>query len=409
MRRLRIAFVTNEFVTDLPDAGGLGNYLNRMSQTLCASGHEVDIITLTDGMPRTQDHHGVRVISRRDGSLLPKRINRHLGKYLPQFHIGDLQRSRRGAKALARVFHRLHRQRPYDLVQSTNCGLSGFDLQVNPPTPHIMRMSSARDLWLSTDQKINDETRVEYEQVCELERECISRVDLAYAPSRFVADYFQQQHGVEVQVLRPPACIEVQPASQPPVTLPSRFLFHFGKLMRRKGTDVLAEALPIAWKSAPGLTVVMAGRLSSRNRMEGYRQLWGERSNQVVWLGALEKPQLYSVLSRSICSVLPSLVDNLPNTVIESLMFGIPVIGSRGASIDELVEDERSGQLVPLGSATELAAAMVRAWRGESPWLGNGFIKPAILDEMEPQRAADNLIHLALLAPVDKQHTRRAA
>ncbi|MCA9245929.1 MAG: glycosyltransferase family 4 protein [Planctomycetales bacterium] len=409
MRPLRIAFITNEFITGLPNAGGLGNYLNRMSQTLHSAGHEVEIFTLTDGFPHTRDHHGVRVQSLRGGRILPKRFYRYLGMYIKRFRFTQLDNWRYGARALAHAFARRHRLRPFDLVQSTNCGLAGSALRIDPPAPHLMRMSSARDLWLNTDRKITDETRLAYERLCQAERECIDFVDLAYAPSQFIADYFEQQHGKHVHVLRPPACIEVKPSKDLPPDLPPRYLLHFGTLMRRKGTDVLAKALPIAWQSAPGLCVVMAGRTSSPSLIDRYRQLWGERARQVIWLGALKKPQLYAVLSRAMASVLPSLVDNLPNTAIESLLFNVPVIGSNGASIDELVEDGRSGKLVPIGDSEALADAMVRTWRREPNWLGAGFQRPAILDEMQPERAAENLIQLALASQTEPSDERRAA
>jgi glycosyltransferase involved in cell wall biosynthesis len=51
--------------------------------------------------------------------------------------------------------------------------------------------------------------------------------------------------------------------------------------------------------------------------------------NRIHVTGSLSKSELYAVLQRADAAVLPSQVDNLPNTVIESLMFGIPVIGSR--------------------------------------------------------------------------------
>ena len=65
------------------------------------------------------------------------------------------------------------------------------------------------------------------------------------------------------------------------------------------------------------------------------------------------------------------------------------MIGSRGASIDELVEDEVSGKLVPVGDPAGLADALVAAWR--QPLLRN-FPAGATLRATEPQRAIDNLL-----------------
>ncbi len=115
----------------------------------------------------------------------------------------------------------------------------------------------------------------------------------------------------------------------------------------------------------------------------------------MIYLGALPKPQLYAVLRGAEAAVLPSLVDNLPNTVIESLMLGLPVIGSAGASIDELIEPGITGELVPLGDVPALAAALVRFWRGQSP-VRKGFLwRSPIAREMEPPNSVESLLQLA--------------
>jgi glycosyltransferase involved in cell wall biosynthesis len=131
------------------------------------------------------------------------------------------------------------------------------------------------------------------------------------------------------------------------------------------------------------------------DRLEAWKAAWGERCAQVVWLGALPKPELYGVVQASEAAVLPSTVDNLPNTAIESLLLGVPVIGSAGASIDELIEPGRTGELVPIGDAEALAAAMLRVWRGESRARRGFHWEGPLADEMQPETAARNLLRLA--------------
>jgi glycosyltransferase involved in cell wall biosynthesis len=100
------------------------------------------------------------------------------------------------------------------------------------------------------------------------------------------------------------------------------------------------------------------------------------------------------VVADSVASVLPSLVDNLPNTVIESLLLRLPVIGTMGASIDELVVDGISGSLIPIGDQDALANALVLAWQGKAPWQTLGFQPPDLLDEMRPDEAVRRFLLL---------------
>lgn len=67
--------------------------------------------------------------------------------------------------------------------------------------------------------------------------------------------------------------------------------------------------------------------------------------------------QLYSVAH---LFVIPSLQDNLPNTVLESLFCGTPVVGFRTGGIPEMIVHRQNGYLAAFKSATDLAAGM--AW-----------------------------------------------
>jgi len=40
---MRIAFLTPEYPTELPDGGGLGNYLYHLAKLLVEAGHEVEV------------------------------------------------------------------------------------------------------------------------------------------------------------------------------------------------------------------------------------------------------------------------------------------------------------------------------------------------------------------------------
>jgi glycosyltransferase involved in cell wall biosynthesis len=76
-------------------------------------------------------------------------------------------------------------------------------------------------------------------------------------------------------------------------------------------------------------------------------------------------------------------------------MFGLPVIGSRGASIDELVTQNQNGHLVELGDVYGLAQALVSMWRSQSPVCKGFQWNTAIAEEMRPDRAVANLLAFA--------------
>lgn len=388
--KLRIAFLTNEFVTEDDSYGGLANYLNRITKALLAQGHEVELFV--SNRPRRQviDHDGLRV--ERVPAMYPRWLlwlDRLTGRRFRE-PWGGAYGYLSGAYGLSRVLEERHAQRPFDAVHSTNCGAAGLFVRRMPGRRHLMRLSSDRALWMRASGVT---FTLPVRAIIALENWSRRRADQVYTPSRWLAERCGANG---VRVCYPPVFVETEArADVSHLQLPPRYLLHFGQIGSKKGSDTLAEALRIALEQEPGLRMVWAGVEAWEGEYDRCRTLGGPQFDAAVrYMGAMRKAELYGTVKGAVATVLPSTVDNLPNTVIESLVFDVPVIGSNGASIDELVEDGRSGTLVPIGDANALAAAMVQAWRGEAPWSNGRFHRPARLDELAPDRAARNLVAL---------------
>ena len=292
---------------------------------------------------------------------------------------------------MARAFHRRNRDKPFDVVHTSDYGLAGLFIHKRRSCLHVVFCGWAADLFIAVDGNLD---KLDSRVYCRVERHCIRRADVAYTHSEFVAKHYRDRHGLKVHVLRPPAMIETTIASEVPWELPQRYFLYFGAICRRKGTDVLAEALPLVWREEPAFAMVWAGEAWD-GALDQYRPIWGERASQVRCLGLISKPQVYGILRRAEAVVIPSRADNLPNTLIESLLLKVPVIGSRGASIDELIEPGINGELVPIGQPSALAEALVRAWRRDVPWISGQLPVPSVVAQMEPRVAAANLLRLA--------------
>jgi glycosyltransferase involved in cell wall biosynthesis len=293
------------------------------------------------------------------------------------------------AYRLAQALEHRHHEEPFDVVQSSNYQLVGAFVRSVPGRRHLIRLSTSRRLYDSSGHLGQRLTAGWLEK---WDVNVLRHADAVYAPSRFLADYVKQRYHLDVRVLRPPGELGSGLGSQL-TGLPKRYLVHFGTLGSRKGSDWIARALPQAWACEPDFQMVWAGSIAA-DTLSRYRTLWGAHADKIVCLGPLAKPDLYRVVAGSVASVLPSLVDNLPNTVIESLLLRVPVIGTMGASIDELVTDGVSGTLIPNGDEDALAAALIVAWQGKARWQTMGFQPPDILDEMRPDEAVRRFLFL---------------
>lgn len=384
----RIALLAPDAPTFGHSARGPGAFVFRMALSLRALGHRPEVF-----VPSKKQ----LVVTEREIPVHHVRPRSTLGtKWIQLTHPKTGARSLeqtvlalRHATGIAAAVKEAARADAFRFIHAPEYGMLARFLPATPACPLVIRCSHDRELWRTQEDR---EFGADLRRLQQLELEVIRGATKAYAPSRMLAEHYRQRHGIALGVVRPAFVMDCEPSPKPPAGLPARYLLHYGSLGTRKGTDRVIEAARLARQSAPDFTVLLAGH----EKPQGFLAARGAPDEGVRWLGELSRADVYAVLQRAIATVLPSRADNLPNSAIESLHFGVGVIAMREASLDELVEPGQSGELLAPDDISGLAAAMLQAWRGDSPWLGAGFRKPAILAELEPETAARNLLRFVL-------------
>lgn len=85
-------------------------------------------------------------------------------------------------------------------------------------------------------------------------------------------------------------------------------------------------------------------------------------ANSVIFAGYCDKACVDGWVSSCDLFVFPSLWEGLPYSVEEAMHLGKPIVATRVGGIPELIQDRKSGLLVPPSSASELADAMSEAY-----------------------------------------------
>ena len=86
-------------------------------------------------------------------------------------------------------------------------------------------------------------------------------------------------------------------------------------------------------------------------------------------LGAIDKDRWLSLAySAADFSVVPSIQDNFPNTVLESLACGTPVVAFDTGGVPDMVRPGVTGFLAPTGSADALRRAAIAALNARGEW-----------------------------------------
>lgn len=158
-------------------------------------------------------------------------------------------------------------------------------------------------------------------------------------------------------------------AAAPPPPPPEPTLLCIGRLCAEKGHLTLLDAF--AALDRPDVRLVLAGDGEFRGLVDAKIRERGlsDRVRVTGWIGSDEVRRL---IGEATLVVQPSLMEGLPVVLMEALAQGRPVVSTFIAGIPELVEDGRTGWLVPAGDADALARALKTALA----------TPPARLDEM---------------------------
>ena len=139
-------------------------------------------------------------------------------------------------------------------------------------------------------------------------------------------------------------------------------LLSVGRLVEKKGTDVLLDALAklprtLYWR------LVHVGGGPLRKEMMRRAEALGI-ADRVEWRGAMTQSELIKEYREADLFVLASRIagdgdrDGLPNVLMEAQTQGLPCVATRVSAIHELIEHEVTGLLVPPEAPEPLAAAI---------------------------------------------------
>lgn len=108
----------------------------------------------------------------------------------------------------------------------------------------------------------------------------------------------------------------------------------------------------------PGARMTIAGSGPERGALEKLAEDLGV-AGSVTFAGRLDRADVAALYRRASIALNPSRVDNMPNSVLEAMAAGVPMVSTNVGGVPYLVTDRRTALLVPAGDAVAMAAAML--------------------------------------------------
>lgn len=109
----------------------------------------------------------------------------------------------------------------------------------------------------------------------------------------------------------------------------------------------------------PRSRLTVAGSGPARSSLENMVDELGLRA-VVTFAGRLDNERMAGLYRISDLILNPSRVDNMPNSLLEAMASGVPIVSTNAGGIPDMVEDGKTALLVPPGDAQAMATAAVR-------------------------------------------------
>ena len=177
------------------------------------------------------------------------------------------------------------------------------------------------------------------------------------------------EEGLRVRGARPerlwyaPNCIDLEfwkTDKTAPHERQEKIILYVGRFSREKGLRYLLEALPQVVRRVPSARAVLVG---GEEGEDGPFHLMARRlgvASHVEFAGILPRDRLPPVYANADILVFPSLAEGHPLTPMEALGCGTPVVASDIPGLNETIEHEVNGLLVPPADPRSLAEAICR-------------------------------------------------
>ncbi len=347
---MKILLAANEFVEYGKPKTGFPNYLYRVACALQESGNQVIIVTCS----RKTAHRYV------DGIEVWEITMHYFDSNYQE--INAIVNNIRASKRINRKIRKITEEKQIDIIQFTS--LLGLPLLFWGKIPTVMRLSSYAKNAYPTFETLSKNT---VKVMSFFEIMAGRRCNAVFAPSTVTAQAYEKDFHKKVHVIESPFINDVKRLDERIVEqqlTDKKYVLFFGNLYYEKGILTIAGMIEEFLRNNPDYCWVFAGRSLDINGKSAARILSeaaGIFKDRVIFLGELPHEQLYPVIQNSDFVVLPSIMENLSNACIEAMYFSKMVVGTDGASFEQLIDNRVSGFLCKIDDSTDLLHKMQEA------------------------------------------------
>jgi len=361
-KRFKLCFISQDYLPN-PN-GGIGVWVSELAQGLASRGHEISVITRTDGTFDSVDFE--------EGVWVHRIVQRHFPERpyaapadLPQL-IYDWS-----ASAYAEL-RRIMLIRGLDLAAAPIWDVEGVVAHCEGKIPVLLTLHTtyalalpSKPLWREMPGYLDGHVQ----PVINAEKMLWEQAPLVIANSEAILKDLTACYGSAIAAERlalVPHGLKDQYSGQMQKSAAAspgtcRILF-VGRFEERKGIDVLLSCIPDILAKYSEVSFELIGANDISNFWTDFQKKYQSES----WLSRVSAPGFVSpdelTAAYSACDIFvaPSRYESFGLIYLEAMMWGKPCIGTNAGGVPEVVEDKISGLIVNPGDSIELAHALCR-------------------------------------------------
>jgi O-antigen biosynthesis protein len=350
----RVTVVASELL-GRPGTGGAGTADSLLAVALGRNGHDVRLLIATGRDAGPPSGEWARIY---DSANVEIRRVDPLPNVEPSYLARPLE-----------VFHALHDEPPDVVVTNDWRGLGYTALRSREAeralsdTAFVVQCHGPSRMLAEFAHKVPDRLARFGQEVTE--RASIQLADAVVSPSAWLLDWMRARQwplpgsAAVIQYVRRSAALGEEPVRQPPSPEIRRVAF-FGQLREGKGIRIFLAALErLDPQLLANREVVFLGRASRRWPATEIEDAVRSRVASVRVETDLDRDgAIGELLEPGTLAVMPSLLDNSPNTVSECIEHGVPFIATSTGGIPELIGEDDRARVLCEPNADDLAATL---------------------------------------------------
>lgn len=201
----------------------------------------------------------------------------------------------------------------------------------------------------------------------------LKRADALIVPSVLVQRLIKDRIGIEPRLIESPVLIEDENKVIFKENFESdQYFLTYSELNYRKEIHIIAKIVDQLLDQYPDMKYVVCGRdklILYENKYIFVSELFKlhitKNIDRFVFMGEIsERSRMFSIIQNARLCILPTRVDNLPNTCLEAMALGKMVVSctsDQGTSVEQLIIDGYNGLLSTVDDAESLYRKIIYA------------------------------------------------